>query len=430
MFAIVPIARRVTVSLMSGVAAMAATILAATSPAGAGPGDLNQTAGVPASTGSALAMPASVGPSPVLALFCVGGPPMTVVAENLKVTVSFAHAPAAGLPGQAGECSLADRPLADSEPTNLVYAGGGQTAADLARLAAQPVPFIVVATLSTDTLQVTSVVTPENATGVGGSAAASTNTYGPGCVSNDDGSAAESTPPGPGSPVTSSPAGAEVATSRVEPGPGVAATAGPGSEVDAYAPGAEENVVGPGTGLNVTGPGSDVDAGVGAESNPSGPGSEGPGTQTIVYAPGTDANASAAEGPGGKASAVNPAPGAALPAVDFSGEWQISGNYGEHFTLTLSSSADGAVAGTYFQGKAGTFPKGDILAGQVIGNQLLAHYSYQSKKGQSDTGEILFMLSGLGRLTALWTDGNVAPTPDTAGGTWDGVRSDIASRPQ
>ena len=92
--------------------------------------------------------------------------------------------------------------------------------------------------------------------------------------------------------------------------------------------------------------------------------------------------------------------------------------------------ADGAVTGTYFQDQAGTFPKGDILAGQATGSQVLAHYRYQPRKGQSDTGEILFMLSGPGRLTALWTDGNVAPTPDTAGGTWDGVRSDIASRPQ
>jgi hypothetical protein len=110
------------------------------------------------------------------------------------------------------------------------------------------------------------------------------------------------------------------------------------------------------------------------------------------------------------------------PAIAaFTGEWRITGNYGEHFDLRLAEAPDGSIAGTYFAGKPGAYPKGDIFGGAVGQSGLLAGYRYATGPGQSESGEILFTLNGAATLTALWTNGAVVPSQHTAGGSWSGV---------
>lgn len=367
---------------------------------------------IPFTTSLAVAAPGDLGPgSPAeLAMLCMGGPPMTVATEDLKITVTFVHARTAGPPQKTGECSLGDRPLADNEPTELVLTGGGPMETELAALAAQPMPFSLLASPGEGTLEVTSLLT-NGAVGGGGES----NDMGPGADVNtvagpadDYGSAARIGSAGPGSENN---LGTNVNTAQ---GP-QDEVAGPGMDTNVGGPGSDASAAGPGTEVYSAGPPSTVP---GSE----GPGSEGPGMQASASDPGTDTNGQGAQVPGVQTPVAGYGASIALPAADFTGSWHITGNVGEHFNLTLKAAADGTITGTYFEGRAGTYPKGDIIGGRVTGSQLLAQYRYQAKKSESDTGQILFTLTGPAALTAIWTDGDVVPSPDTAGGTWDGTR--------
>ena len=114
---------------------------------------------------------------------------------------------------------------------------------------------------------------------------------------------------------------------------------------------------------------------------------------------------------------------APVPGVvaSFAGTWQISGSYGEHFTLILSQTGND-VSGVYYADRPTTYPRGEIEAALPHGAELLTHYRYHAKANETDSGEILLTVAPSGELKALWTDGEVTPSETSAGGSWTGHR--------
>lgn len=103
--------------------------------------------------------------------------------------------------------------------------------------------------------------------------------------------------------------------------------------------------------------------------------------------------------------------------VDFTGTWTTTVQNGKVYALQLTQSRSGQVDGSY---DAGT-----ISDGVVVGSDLFARWQ---QGGAS--GTLKFSLSSDHAVFAgIWAQGNVAPTPESSGGTWDGYRNSVFTGP-